>query len=92
MRKREGVAIFFLLVGFGLSISSVWIIWDWINSLSNIFDMGKFVNEWGFDFPFFVYHVNYNRWTLPYDISLFLYVIGLITFGLGCYYVGYCKE
>ena len=92
MRKREGAAMFFLLVGFGLSISSVWIIWDWINSLSIMFDTGKFVNEWGFDFPFFVYHINYNRWTLPYDISLFLYAIGLITFGLGCYYVGYYKE
>ena len=92
-RKKSNIflmrlkSIILLLTGFGLAVGAFWLAWDWAMYIHQLAP-NCITSYWDFCLPFMLYCFDYTRWTIPFDISLSLFVIGILLLILGMYYSG----
>jgi len=64
------------VVGLGLIVAGLWLIWDLVNRIMWGWVTGEKVQDFEFPFPFFIAKVTYRNWTLVYDVGMTLVLIG----------------
>ena len=89
---RELLLVVALMLGVGLVIGGLWLIWDWHHSFGRFMDWNAIRERWFFDAPFLIYRWTWPDVTVPFDVGAAMAVLGLLASIVSSYLIGRWRE